>query len=494
MATLDELRAALLPGARRLGPPEPGPEIGWVRVLKARVPAFDALERGDLAIVPGTALQVVASGPAELDALVGACRRAGVAGLVLLDAAADDPSGPAAREALDALDVALARAGPPALRTAGEDAAQLERSIIGFLVNERAELDHRAAVLEGRLEAIALAGGDLDGLVGAVAGFLGRAVALEDPRGGPVAIHAPSDHPDAAAAVARYHKKPGTASLRVPLPGGADSTGSLALLGDRPPSELERAVLDRIAGLVALEVARQDAVLRARDASRRTEALPVDGPPWVVLLARQRTGGDDSVEARERTRRELRLLAPARRLALRGDAESLELRAVLAADDADPGGLLLAARVAGRLGRGVAVSRPFADRAGRPAAEAEARATLEAAEALDSPPGVARADRLAAYRLLRGVQALPDGPRHARTLLEPLLAGRPDIRREHLETLRAVLEQPGLAEAAAALGVHRNTVAYRVRRIEALTGWRLTDPELRLPLALALELVPTDQK
>jgi DNA-binding PucR family transcriptional regulator len=101
---------------------------------------------------------------------------------------------------------------------------------------------------------------------------------------------------------------------------------------------------------------------------------------------------------------------------------------------------------------------------------------------------------LAAYRLLRGVQALPDGPRHARTLLEPLLAGRPDIRREHLETLRAVLEQPGLAEAAAALGVHRNTVAYRVRRIEALTGWRLTDPELRLPLALALELVPTDQK
>jgi DNA-binding PucR family transcriptional regulator len=67
------------------------------------------------------------------------------------------------------------------------------------------------------------------------------------------------------------------------------------------------------------------------------------------------------------------------------------------------------------------------------------------------------------------------------------------VRRERLATLRAVLDQPGLAEAADALGVHRNTVAYRVRRIEESTGWRLSDPELRFPLALALRLVQDDQ-
>jgi PucR family transcriptional regulator, purine catabolism regulatory protein len=67
------------------------------------------------------------------------------------------------------------------------------------------------------------------------------------------------------------------------------------------------------------------------------------------------------------------------------------------------------------------------------------------------------------------------------------------VRAEHLATLRAVLDQPGLAEAAAALGVHRNTVAYRVRRIERLTGWRLSDPELRLPLAIALRVVQMEQ-
>jgi DNA-binding PucR family transcriptional regulator len=166
---------------------------------------------------------------------------------------------------------------------------------------------------------------------------------------------------------------------------------------------------------------------------------------------------------------------------------------VAAAPADDPEGLLLAGRVGARLDRVVGVSRPFAQSEGRSSAEADARATMEAAERLATPPAVARADRLPAYRLLGNLHNLPEGDRQARALLAPLLRGRADVRREHLATLRAVLDQPGLAEAADALGVHRNTVAYRVRRIEAATGWRLSDPELRFPLALALRLVQDDQ-
>jgi DNA-binding PucR family transcriptional regulator len=88
---------------------------------------------------------------------------------------------------------------------------------------------------------------------------------------------------------------------------------------------------------------------------------------------------------------------------------------------------------------------------------------------------------------------LPDGARQARALLAPILAGRADVRREHLATLRAVLDNPGVAEAAASLGVHRNTVAYRVRRIEEIAGWHLADPELRLALGVAVRLVQEDQ-
>lgn len=224
--------------------------------------------------------------------------------------------------------------------------------------------------------------------------------------------------------------------------------------------------------------------------------MPSAGPPWVVLLARQREPGaeDDSEAARagrEEVRRQVRLLAPARRMALRGDADSVELRLVAAGSEADI--RRLAEQVGDRLNRTVAISREFTVAADRPGAEAEARSTLEAALALDDPPRLARADRLAIYRMLGALHRLPDGPRLARAILEPLLDARPDVRRERLETLRALLAHGGVGEAAAALGVHRNTVAYRLRRIEAATGWRLADPELRLPLAVALGLVQDDQ-
>jgi hypothetical protein len=279
----------------------------------------------------------------------------------------------------------------------------------------------------------------------------------------------------------------------------------LVLLGDRPLTELERVATARVVGLLVLEIAREEAVGQALETGRR-EVLPADGPPWVVLVARQatppmdedngdgtRSPGPADAARREALRRDLRSLAPARRMALRGDALSMELRAVAAAPADDAEGAELAGRIAAFLGRTVAVSRSFAEPAQRSAAEADARATLEAAERLTEPPAVARADRLPAYRLLGNLHNLPEGERQARSLLEPLLRGRPDVRREHLATLRALLDQPGIAEAAVALGVHRNTVAYRIRRIEAATGWRLADPELRFPLALALRLVRDEQ-
>jgi PucR family transcriptional regulator, purine catabolism regulatory protein len=526
MATLDELRAAIAPSARWMsgGPGEVAPgtsrapatragapaaqgtparDLAWVRLMRARVPAFDALEPGDVAIVPVAALAVVAPDADGVAALVRACVEAEVGGLlVVTEAGSASSSFVAFRES-------AAAAGLPVLDVGAADPAAIERSVIGFLVNHRAELERQATLLESRLEQVALGGGGPDGLAAAIAGFLGRAVAIEGRRGTTLAVHAPADVPDAAAAVSAYHGRRRSAAARValPIPGGEpDAAGALALLGLRPPTELERVATARIAGLLALELARDEAVGRAIEGARR-EVLPADGPPWVVIVARQapRDPGEErdgpsrpadttrrEAERRETLRRDLRSLAPARRLSLRGDVQSVEIRIVAAIDEADPEGVVLARRIGGFLGRTVAVSRPFSESAGRSTAEADARATLEAAEALGEAPAVARADRLPAYRLLGNLHNLPDGTRQARALLSPLLRGRPDVRRERLATLRAVLDQPGLAEAADALGVHRNTIAYRVHRIEEATGWRLADPELRLPLALALRLVQDD--
>lgn len=78
---------------------------------------------------------------------------------------------------------------------------------------------------------------------------------------------------------------------------------------------------------------------------------------------------------------------------------------------------------------------------------------------------------LAASRLAPLAQ-LADGPRARLT-----------------ETLRAWLDRPGQVQAVAAeLGVHPQTVRYRLRQLRELFGTRLEDPEARFELALALRV------
>ena len=78
---------------------------------------------------------------------------------------------------------------------------------------------------------------------------------------------------------------------------------------------------------------------------------------------------------------------------------------------------------------------------------------------------------LAASRLAPLAQ-LADGPRARLT-----------------ETLRAWLDRPGQVQAVAAeLGVHPQTVRYRLRQLRELFGARLEDPEARFELSLALRV------
>ncbi|HEX9044729.1 MAG TPA: helix-turn-helix domain-containing protein [Candidatus Limnocylindrales bacterium] len=549
MATFLEVCRAVAPEARSVEPTAESAEIaaagtravGWVRVLKPRVPAFDALDPGDLAIVPAHALAYVAPGPSERDALADALAAAGVAGVLLLEtdeeskagpggtsaapaapAAPNTPATPAAPAAPAAelgaapapaapelgvpathLGLALAARGVPALIGRG-DAATLERSAIAYLVNRRAGLERLAGDLERRVERLVLAGRGPDDIAAAIGAFVARPVVIERRRGEPLAIHASvaSNEAGAAAvtsAVARYHARPSDVPFRLPLPGpDGRPVGALVILGGEPVGERERVAAERVSTVVALALGRIPGLV-APPVGR--EGLPAAGPPWIVVLGRQERplGADgsitDSREAREAIRNEIVLIGGPDTIVLRGDAASIELRAVVAADPADRAGRALVERISGVLGRTVAVSRRFDDPAARPAAEADARMTLEAVERLAEPdrPRVALTERLPAYRILGELAYLPDGLREARALLAPLLTGSPTAQRDRVATLRAVLEHDGAGDVATALGVHRNTVAYRVRSIERLGGWDLTDPDLRLALAISCRIVQTEQ-
>lgn len=531
MASLRELVQTLLPGATPLVDAREeamARSVTWVRLLRDRLPAFDGMEPGDLAIVPIATLRSVATDKAARTELVDYLADHDAVGIIAL--LGGEASRAASDEAaLNDLAAAARATRLPCLRLDGVEAATLERTLIGAVVNRRAELERQAVTLERQVAALALDGQGLDALVGALAAFIGRGVALEARGGASLAVVAPAGLPTSAAAasaVTRYLSKSRGVGQRIPLPSvpgapegerqgadargrsrdadaeesplgddGDDRPGSIVILGDEPLGERERIACDRVAPLIALEIVRVAAELPANAGRGEVRTLPAEGPPWVAIAARQPRPHETDVPA---LRRELRLLAGPRRFMLRGSNESLEVRIIAVADAADPGAAQIAAKVAKRIGRPVAVSRPFSDPAARPAAEAEARAALESLERrVGGRPGsggaqLVRAELLPAHRLLGAVAAIPDARRQALDLLAPLLVGTAASQRQRIETLRAVLDTAGSSEASSSLGVHRNTTAYRLRRIEELTGWDLREPDLRLALALALRILDAD--
>ncbi len=78
----------------------------------------------------------------------------------------------------------------------------------------------------------------------------------------------------------------------------------------------------------------------------------------------------------------------------------------------------------------------------------------------------------------------------AATRLAPLAELADGPRARLTETLKAWLDRPGQVQAVAAdLGVHPQTVRYRLRQLRELFGTRLEDPDARFELALALRVV-----
>ena len=138
MPTLTQIWRDVVPTATWISPadvgpksPAPDPEIAWVRVLRARVPALEGLGPGDLAIVPETALTALVAGGADPPVLVAEMARAGVSALLVVGDGSPGPS-------TGGLVVGARAQSLPVLRLDGGDPGVLERSLVGYLVNRRA--------------------------------------------------------------------------------------------------------------------------------------------------------------------------------------------------------------------------------------------------------------------------------------------------------------------------------------------------------------------
>ncbi|MBJ7600280.1 MAG: hypothetical protein DLM67_10675 [Candidatus Nephthysia bennettiae] len=122
-----------------------------------------------------------------------------------------------------------------------------------------------------------------------------------------------------------------------------------------------------------------------------------------------------------------------------------------------------------------------------------ARSHVEARQALRLSRRAGRSSRvisyrsLGAFRLLLEVQS-PEALRgFVGEVLGPLLKYAESRETPLLETLDALVAARWVRRAAArALGIHINSMGYRIERIEGLTGLSLDDPETRVAVAIAL--------
>jgi DNA-binding PucR family transcriptional regulator len=122
-----------------------------------------------------------------------------------------------------------------------------------------------------------------------------------------------------------------------------------------------------------------------------------------------------------------------------------------------------------------------------------ARSHLEARQALRLSRRAGMRSRMTSYRSLGAFRLLlevqsPEALRGFVTeLLGPLLEYAQSRETPLLETLEALAAARWVRRAASReLGIHINSMSYRLERIETLTGLSLDDPETRVAIAIAL--------
>jgi purine catabolism regulator len=92
--------------------------------------------------------------------------------------------------------------------------------------------------------------------------------------------------------------------------------------------------------------------------------------------------------------------------------------------------------------------------------------------------------------LLEALRTEPEKARYYRELLGPLQRYDREHHGDLVKTLNAYLRHGGNATRTAnALYLHRNSLRYRLARIQALTGLDPDDPDMRLALQVALVLL-----
>ena len=499
-------------------------EVGWCTTLRARPPAFEPLRGGELLLIDPSILSAF-DPRLTLPRLLASVAEQAIAGAAILGRIPEE-----ARQVADHAALPLLRlpASPPL--------DQVEQRVLRYIVDRRAELHERAQDLHRQLSELALAGRGLRPLLARLGELTGVAVLLERDSGVDyVAQGAARSLPDGIAAVLARDRpaldqwlrdvplsafdppvaaRPlidGQSRLVAPILVQGSIAGFLSLIGsDGDLGELHRLAVGRAAHACAIELVRARAARDARDeveeelldvltaarpgsqdAAReraKRKGFDVDAPYLVVAAEGSQPGSARQIRAAwERQLGTMRLNALVRD---RGDL-SLGLISLAGRRAPEPRALLdQLHRTARTAAKGPVAIGHGAVRSGTAAvshAAREAEQALLMGRRLHGADASTAFNDLGLYRLLYALQPLPELTAFREDMLAPLR--QRDRAGVLLATLKAYLAVNGSpTDAAGRLHLHRNTVLYRLGRIEEILGSDLRDADVRLTLHLALKI------
>lgn len=523
----------------------------WARLLRTRPTSLGRIENGEMWLLSTAALQLLGD-RRSVARMVGEMAQAGVVAFVT-----PESLGPEVEAAADA-------ARTPVLRVAGDaPLAEIEKSIVAVLVDRDRAIGQRVHEIYERLLATLVEDRGLELISDIVAEVTAKAVYLLDEHFQPtVQTGGGARAADALADVRRRYwegqlgnvserlivvrpaeGEPTAVALR-PLTLRGAVEGYLALVGPGDDFvDFDHQVADRAASVLAIELAKQSAVVEARlrlqgdflsdllDLPRgpddalieRARRLGYDlTRPHLVFVLRAREpessngsgaggGGGGSGSGSLTLRAQQRFVDATRRRLVVSDVSTLlrehdgSVQVLMPCPpDVDPadveGGLNWVERLRASLEETLSAEEvPVVAGVGRtpgpettPFAamrEATRAADIAASMPADSPAALHFA-RLGALRLIFHLADNPELRAFQRDVLGPLETSDGTRRSEFVRTLDAFLRAGGNhMRAARDLSVHRNTLIYRLERIqELLGGVDLEDPETRLNLQLALKI------
>ncbi len=541
MITVQDVINEALPAATRVAAGAVGlsREVTWAMRLRSAPPAFEHLSGGEIVLLPPRVLE-------ELDerlTLADAIHQFATFNVAAV-AVTSNP-GARARDAANTAGIALI------VLPRSVDLGALERQTARFITDGRRAIQHRGQEVTRRLMELAIAGESLEEQVTTLAQLANRVIVVESRDGRVLATHAPDEATatvpiddilrstrDAAMTWLRSvattsAAEPATAIFDGPDPwrrvvapvvGRDGLLGTLSLLiNGSGATAADQVLTARGAAACAVTLARDQAAAYARrevelnvldeilDGALRSEVSLAQQlrrlghdieRPHVAFVLRANT---DEKVSRVRTGRWSMLEDGIHRAAARSGAKALwRVRGATAeivwpVDDPATVPELAAAlhgevqaiiaQQGERESVSVGVGRVDNGFEGVRQSHHEARQALMLGRRIHGPGRVTLFEQLGVYRLIFAAEHLPEMQGYLEETLGPLIAYDTDHSADLARTLDAFFAANcSPKEAARLLGVHRNTVLYRLDRIATILQVDLDDADTRLRLHLALHV------